>query len=536
MEQVVSSYLNYLSIPVSESYCEQRIVSHPNYPSLLSIADVLQRLGIEYQVGQMEKATLEDLPFPCLLHFEGRGLVFLKREDDLDDQNIILEDWDGIILKAEPTDTITDKEHNEQYRQEKIQRGLGITLIGVLSVLFLLAVTQVSNLLMLLLFLTSIAGGIVGYLLIAKDLGITYKPVETFCNAGKRTNCDRILNAEDATLFGVFTFSDAAASYFGFQLITVVWAIFGATSPLLWTLSAASVLSFPVVGYSLYYQWAKAQTWCGLCVIVDGVLVLQAGLFAMMYANQMVGLTSGQLLPVVGSLLLFPAISSVILLLKDRLQKASESVRAETIAKQVKHDPEVFTQMLLQQEKADVTPFSHEMTVGNPDAPVNILMAANLHCNPCRQAFDTVRQILASYSNLVQFSIRFTPGMRKTIGELSASTYLIRYWQEHIFGQEDETGCTEKLLADWYESMDPEVFLKSHMADDIMENNGTQLAEQHYRWVEEQEIVRTPTFLINGYEMPERYQAKDLINMIPGMAALWKNKTLSNQKSVKQFA
>jgi uncharacterized membrane protein len=283
MEQTVTEYLSHLDIPISKSYLKKSILSHPYYPSLLSVADTLERLGIDHQVGQLETKSVGELSFPCIIHLDKGGgqLVFLKDQDDLDAYQPNIEDWDGVVLKAKATDSITDKEHKEQYAKEHEQTKLSVVLAVALLGLLTLSVLQAASWLYLSLFATSVGGAVAGYLLIAKDLGVTYKPVESFCNAGKRTNCDRILNAEDAKLFGFVSFTDAAASYFFFQLLIVGLFIplFEGTASFLSVLAVASIFSLPVIGYSLYYQAVKAKIWCRMCVIVDVILGLQVGLF-----------------------------------------------------------------------------------------------------------------------------------------------------------------------------------------------------------------------------------------------------------------
>jgi hypothetical protein len=53
MEQVVVKYLEYLDVPISKDYFKKCMLSHPDYPSLLSLADTLERLGIDHQVGKL---------------------------------------------------------------------------------------------------------------------------------------------------------------------------------------------------------------------------------------------------------------------------------------------------------------------------------------------------------------------------------------------------------------------------------------------------------------------------------------------------
>ena len=55
MEKIVSEFLHFLKIPVSKKYVEKIIRAHPDFPSLLSISDVFQRLGVDHRVARIEK-------------------------------------------------------------------------------------------------------------------------------------------------------------------------------------------------------------------------------------------------------------------------------------------------------------------------------------------------------------------------------------------------------------------------------------------------------------------------------------------------
>jgi len=70
MEQAFADYLTALNIPVSRRYFRKRIASHPDYPSLLSISDTFEQLGIPHGVAHLEKEQLGTLTFPYVLYLE----------------------------------------------------------------------------------------------------------------------------------------------------------------------------------------------------------------------------------------------------------------------------------------------------------------------------------------------------------------------------------------------------------------------------------------------------------------------------------
>lgn len=85
MDQVIVNYLKYLGILVSEAYCKKAVLSHPDYSSLLSISDVLQRLGIPCQIGRIEERYLPKVEFPFLIQMENSGeLVQITKRTDFE--------------------------------------------------------------------------------------------------------------------------------------------------------------------------------------------------------------------------------------------------------------------------------------------------------------------------------------------------------------------------------------------------------------------------------------------------------------------
>jgi hypothetical protein len=197
MEQVVTKYLKSLRIPVSQKYCEKLIRSHPDYPSLLSISDTLTRLGIEHKAARVSKEQLAGMeaPFLAWLNANGGGFTLIDNPKDLAEQVELIchegrsaagQDSEGeaVILMADPAEEITDPENGEPLAEESFQRTLFITLLSATTGMVLLASVTFFSWIYLSLLVTAMVGAVVGYLLVARDVGVTYDPVKNFCRAG----------------------------------------------------------------------------------------------------------------------------------------------------------------------------------------------------------------------------------------------------------------------------------------------------------------------------------------------------------------
>ena len=192
MEKTFTDYLTILNIPVSRKYFRKRVASHPDYPSLLSISDTLEHLGIPHGAARMDRTGLDKLEFPYVIHLDkGAGdFILIKKHSDLAEQTDITDDWNGIVLKAETPEAIEEEENREYLVKEKAGRfAFGLLSISVLAMIAMSWVPSF-NWLAILLLATAIVGFVLGYLLVVNDLGVKYDAVESFCNDGERTICD----------------------------------------------------------------------------------------------------------------------------------------------------------------------------------------------------------------------------------------------------------------------------------------------------------------------------------------------------------
>ncbi|SHG29666.1 Thioredoxin [Fodinibius roseus] len=532
MERIVYKYLDYLKIPLSHNFFVELLLSHPEYPSLLSISDVLERLGINHKIVRVEKKNITDLVFPYLLQLDKKGaeLNLIKNQKELtsavETESVYCQ---FIILKVESTGVIADKE-NEKWRSKetflKIQSAIFIS--AAIALIFSANINFFSWIHVLLL-ITTMGGILVGYLLIAKDLGINYEVVEAFCKAGKNSNCDEILKSEDAKLFGRIRFSDAAVSFFVFQLIVVGLLIpllntNGAAS-FLWVLSIFSTLSIPIIGYSIYYQFIRASSWCRLCIIVDMILAFQVGIFSYLYYEGIIQMGDGNLQIFLVSIMLFTVISSFLLLIKANIMKDEESIQAGIKAKRIKNSITVFSHLLFQEKRVEISSFDDkELFVGDPNAPLKIIVASDLYCKPCKIQHEKAKQLVAAYPEKACIIIR----LQSRQDDNRAARYIFQYWLNNIYGEADESSQINKLLHDWYNGMDIEKFMNHYQLDNSVGNKVNEnFVVKHTEWFRQEQIYATPTFFINGYKLPANYNIADMMALIPSVVELFQNKEKS---------
>lgn len=408
MERIAAEFLSRLKIPVSKRYVEQLISAHPDFPSLLSISDVFTRLGVSHRVTRIEKERLAEVDYPYLLPLDkGKGdVILIDSHRSLRKNHNRLEEWSGVILVAESTKSTPDSDNNSLYSKERNARTYAI--VASLALIALLSLSQINSFSPIIgvLLATALCGLVTGYFLVAKELGITYAAVDAFCNTGKNTNCDVVLKA-DVSLLGL-KFSDVVVTYFLFQILLLGFApVLSLPAQTIAVLAGLSLAALPIIIFSLYYQYFIVKTWCRLCLIVVALLLIQAGIFGYVLAAELITL-QGITLRFLGSVfvtgLLLLALVQLVKSILERHEKLNQYGGA---GNQVKHNVKIFLSFLQNQKRIDDTHFENEMTVGNPDAPIKILMISNLYCNPCKIKHEVAAQLITMYPESVHLTMRF---------------------------------------------------------------------------------------------------------------------------------
>ncbi len=529
MEKAITEYLSKLNIPISVRYCKKRIASHPDYPSILAMADTLQQFGITHTVARVNKENLSELPLPILLHLDTAGGSLFPVYDvkDLEAAKEKLNNWSGVLIKAEPAAEIADKENAKVLGEEKrfkiFASTLMIAVVGLVTIPLLLSFSWPQ----LFLLITALAGVVTGYVLFAKDLGITYQAVESFCSAGTGAGCGKVLRSEEGKLFGFITFSDLTLGYFAAQLIAIgIFVPLWAGNSLLSILGWLSILALPMIGYSLWLQAFKIKEWCRLCLVVSGILALQASIFGQVFYSGLMNPMALDLPEAIMNLLLFGLAGSSLLLLKQTIQQKNRAVQNEMSAARLKNSPEVFTSLLYKQRQVDTTSFEHDFLIGSPDAPVKLTMAVNLFCGPCKNELEQAKELMSIYPGQVSLSLRFLKSGDK--GETSG--LLLKTWLGSLKQRNNGLPNGQALIEAWYEVMDTEKFTDSNLLNGaVSDKELKEYSQAHYGWIKQAGITKTPTTFMNGYELPTAYRMKDMVPLIPGLADAYDIKALQVQ-------
>lgn len=503
----VYSWLRELKIPVSKTYLKQQLHSHPDYRSLLSITDTLDELGIENAAVQIQKDQLHEVPTPFLAHLNGYvgEFVVVKNRDNVEQQFPgFYERWGGVIVSAEKSLNWSHKENNEQISKDsKTERTLVLTLcIFAIFILF-------SNILSFHwakagLMLIAAAGIFVSWMIVSKDLGIENKIADQVC--GKDADCNSVIHSKITKLPFNFGWSDTGIIYFPFLLMTLLITSFNSSlAGIYFLLGLFATVGILFTLISVYYQGWVIKKWCRLCLITGALLWLQvlvlmpqtSTLFK--YGFVKIAITDVTLV----SFILF-IITSTWSWLKQEIKKNKKLEAENFAAKRFRRNPNIFNSLLEKQKKLNVNPEDLGIVLGNPAASNTIIKICNPYCHPCAKAHTVIDKLLEENSNLkVQILFKATDDDKdikaKPVKHLMA------------LNEKNNTALMQRALNDWYlaDKKDYDSFAGKYVLNGELENQGARLSAMK-DWCEKMKIGFTPTFFVNGYQLPQHYSIEEL--------------------------
>lgn len=412
---VVVELLKYLNVPATRTTIQKELVEHPDYPSLLSLSDVLKNLGVDNMAIHVKPDRFKELPLPFLAHIN-----IPKSRSDL---FVVIKDMD----------------------QEEISFFNPKT-----------------------------------------------KSVEKLSIEELSSNPSKIMG---------LSWSAIGAIYFLGMLMSLL--ICGPGNPAsLFILGWLGVLALAYTFFSVYYEGFILKQWCTLCLIVQVIFILQA-LVAIsggflgrrnLYAN-----TISEVIALVASFAIaFIFINILLPSLKTSKTSKSRSVELQRL----KHNPQIFDALLVKQKRAEIDPSGLGILLGKPDAKYKLIKVCNSYCTPCAKAHKHIEELLQNNPE-VSVQIIFTA--------TDENDYRNKPVAHLMPIQQKDSEQLTKALDDWYLSpqRDYIAFAATHPMEDFLSQQKGKIGAMH-DWCEETAITFTPTFFINGYQLPSLYFVSDL--------------------------
>lgn len=526
-EKTVVNLIELLNIKVTQTTLRRDLLEHPNYPSLLTISDVIKSYGIENVAVRLNIDALNQLPIPFIAQIKGQkvshNLFAVISKVDVDNIEIYNPEnnrtelisnekfakiYKGTVLGLDIQQQTGERDYDRIKRQENQTNILNFIIIFLIPTATIIAcvftfLNKHDQAVMPIIFtLITLSGCIVGILLLWHQIDEYHPVVKQICQAKKKVNCSAILNSDASKIFGL-SWSNIGSIYFIGTLLSLL--VGGITNmPNLFILSWINIIALPYIIYSISYQWLIAKQWCMLCLAVQGILFLQ---FVTAYMGKFIKLDFFALISYQDCITIavsFSTIFTVLVILVPTLEKAKDS-RYKTISlERLKHNRQIFESLLVKQKSIQYPTEGLGITIGNSDAKYKLIKVCNPYCEPCAKAYIVVEELLKNNEDL-QIQILFTATGEENDIKTPPVKHLLAI---AIKGNES---LTKQALDDWFlvEKRDYKVFASKYanisLSDDL--NDSMKLMK---KWCNELQVSATPTFFVNGYQLPDIYTVTDL--------------------------
>jgi len=511
-------FIKLLKINVTETSIQRELESHPDFPSILSLSDSLDKWNIENAALRLDRSRFIELDAPFLTSTtldSNTEFVIVNKIDGatlsiIDDTGRekktgleqFLDIWSGIAIVAEGNKNSGEKDYVKRAAAEK--RGTYRTIAITLATLLLIALVNVGRTNIswqeIALTLTCLTGFATCCLLFSIQLSTDDSSPKICHLAGKSGDCKTVLNSAVSKIAGI-SMAEIGIVYFGISLALLL--VPSAPGEMITLLFWCNALAIPYTIFSVVYQWRIVKSWCVLCLAVQSILWINFLVLSSKANFELNVLTTPYLLPfATTALLLVLAWVLIKPLIMDKLQVR----KWRTQYNQLKNNKEIFSAYLSRQSVMPPLPDNLvPIVVGNPNATHTITVVSNPVCKPCADKHAQLTAILKETTDTKLHILFYS---------CDQSNHTQVKTVKHFFALQEENKDIEEALDRWYsgKTKNYDEWAKNFPVKDI-ERAAAQI-DAHCSWCLEASIQYTPTVFIDGYALPRYYDLEEVALLI----------------------
>lgn len=500
-------YLEKEDIKVDKTEFSIQIEAHPNYPSILAIADTLNFFNIQNGIIKVDFSEIELLPnqFLTILTeddnttqlylIEKKGNKYFytldKRTIEIN-QTRLKNKWSSIVALVEKSEI----EHNIVKKKNNLTWILPI-LCSILFLSILLAFDV--NLKAKLFFIFPIIGILFSFAALKDLFGTKSEFINSFCNITAATSCSTIIESNKWKIFNFISLSDLSIVFFTSQLASLfIFILFNNLVEFFYIQKIILITSIPILFLSIYYQKFVEKKWCPICLAIVSIIVLEL-LYTIFFQENDFYISFK-------SIILFSFIFSSIVfiwfVLKKFLAKLKELKEFQITSHRFMRNYEIFKNTLVSKDKIEL-PFS-PIILGNKDSETEITLFTSPFCGHCKNAHELIEKILISNKNNLKIKIIFNADIdaldedKKSLFRGLISIYLEK--GEDSFLNALNYWFNNKNLTDWIQIYNS--IFNNEEIDSIY--------KIQHQWCVENNLYLTPTIFINGYKYPKMYARENI--------------------------
>jgi protein-disulfide isomerase len=154
---------------------------------------------------------------------------------------------------------------------------------------------------------------------------------------------------------------------------------------------------------------------------------------------------------------------------------------------------------MLNQKHYEFSVTANSLVFGSKNSPITITVFLSLNCSPCAKAFEKIKEIFQSEMK-VSINIVLITDDIKILNAL------------YLFARQNKNEEAIELLNKWYNAHPySRNKLSENLCTPVIEDFPKKVINENYKLFEECNLTHTPTFFINGYQLPNQYDIEDIV-------------------------
>ena len=523
---VVQQFVRLLNVKITASSVNETVLSHPDYPSLLSISDCFTQWKIDNAAVKIDGSRLAEIPTPFIGYIGGELKVVTQSDSDRihyiepdgesksEDKISFLDRWHGVAFLAETNENSGQPNYtSERFIEQK--KALAIPFIILLMAawaipagyIFSLDHTTQDTFVYSGLILSKVLGISVCMMLLWYEVDKYNTTLKKLCSGvGAKTDCNAVLNSSQSKVFSWLSWSELGFIYFAGGFLTL------ALYPnLTFTIGALSLLALPYIIFSVTYQAFVIKQWCPFCLAIQVILLtefLLNGINGFRFIADIQALQAATWsflsLSILQLAIVYLIPSLALFSIKPLIIKTLKGNKSRFELNRLKANSDIFASMLSSQKRVVQWESNLGITLGNDQAQNTVIKVCNPYCDPCSNAHPEIKKLLNESQNVKVQIIYNTSYSGYDKGVEPVRHFLAI----HESNSQDHT---KKALDDWYlnKNKNYKTYALNHPVDADLLAQDAKIKKMH-DWTVLNDVAFTPTYFFNGVQLPAQYGLSDL--------------------------
>ncbi|WP_461631560.1 cysteine peptidase family C39 domain-containing protein [Labilibaculum euxinus] len=519
--RIIQNLLKLLKVNISTATIKHTLTNHPNWPSLLSIADAMNTWKFKNAAIKVGEEDLDRIPVPFLSYIGNEDYPIVvtnvnrttvefctsSRNTQSVEISKFITQWSGVCLLIEKTKNSGEVNYLNNQIKYLFQRFIPFILFVMIGVMifnnilsrslsvedsiFFPAIFQV---------LVFISGIFISIELLKYDLTGEQNLWSKLCALVKNGDCKSVIKLKDSKFMNLLGWSEIGLIYFCAGLFTLIYNQIPINEALSF-IFIINIISLPFIIYSLYYQAYLAKKWCFMCLLTL-ITLLAGGInsfinFSWIKQEYLNSVLAGNITLIYLSTLI------IWILIKPYLERFIELFKDNKELLRFKYNQEVFTTLLQQQKTCAMPKIGVGIQLGNENSENTLIIVSNLFCNHCKSAYDQLQKLLIK-NDKINVRIIFTSSTNKDSNAFIPTNHILSLMSKYKNQNE-----RLRILNNWYQDTSYNRFSKEFPLKEL-ELNGLKHLDTMSEWWQNQNIQYTPTYFYNGYELPNEYDIENL--------------------------